>query len=53
MPNEKLSHSGNRAKVCLICFEKGKSLTVLKENSANYNRVKALFLENYDIQDEQ
>ena len=47
----KLSHAQNRAKVCLLCFEKGSSMTVI--SGLVLNRVKNHFLTNYNPNDQK
>ena len=47
----KLSHAQNRAKVCLLCFEKGSSMTVI--SGLVLNRGKNHFLTNYNPNDQK
>ena len=48
----KKTHSENRSKVCLVCFQKGSPKAMQNAGAAaNLKRIKEFFLENYDPTD--
>ena len=51
MPNKALSHTENRAKVCLLCFQKGSDMVPVRRGSVLV-RIWKYFIENYDPNEE-
>ena len=49
MPKEKRNHDANRHFVCLLCFEKSK--TIFPITGITLQRVKKYWMENYDEAD--
>ena len=45
-----LTHSENRSKVCLICFQKGSTMRST-ESPSNLKRIQEFFMINYDPSD--
>ena len=51
MSNKALSHTENRAKVCLLCFQKGSDMMPARRGSI-LARIWKYFIKNYDPNEE-
>ena len=51
MPNKAQSHTENRAKVCLLCFQKGSDMVPARGGSI-LARIRKYFVKNYDSNEE-